>query len=136
MNQVTQVASLNPLLRKLPRMGKVTLMTMNYATDKPLIPVFHVGDRLAKARELAGITQTEFGDAIGASRATVSRWERGLGVKKSTILLYAMRTGVPSEWIETGEWCTPPDLNREPTDSGSGMLLHFVPRVSKVLVAA
>ena len=96
-------------------MRKLTHMTMMNPGVVPVIPTFEVFDRLVKARETAGLSQTEMGEEIGASRATVSRWERGLGIKKSTILLYSMRTGVPVEWIETGV-CTPRDLNPEPTD--------------------
>ncbi len=63
---------------------------------------------MAKARETTGLDQTQFGAEMGVSRGTVSRWERGLGVKKMTVLLYAMRTGVPEEWIEFG--VRPPGL--------------------------
>lgn len=99
-------------------MRKLAHMSMTINHTRAVIPEFHVGDRLGKARETAGLTQTEFGLEIGASRATVSRWESGKGIKKSTILLYSMRTQVPVEWLETG-MCTPPDLNREPTGYGS-----------------
>lgn len=83
-----------------------------------VIPEFSVGDRLRKARETLGLDQTEFAKEIGISRATISRYERGdFEPPRSALLLWQMRTGVPSEWITTG--CTPRDLNPEPTDSGS-----------------
>lgn len=73
-----------------------------------MIPTFHVGDRLAKARETTGLDQTAFGAEIGYSRGAISRWERGVGVKKATLLLYSMRTSVPMEWLEFG--VRPPGL--------------------------
>ena len=89
-------------------------MTLNFAFDATRIPEFSVGDRLRKARETAGMSQEEFADEVGISRRTIGRYEAGNESKRSIVLLYSMRTGVPTEWLETG--CTPPDLNREPTD--------------------
>ena len=88
---------------------------MNRATSEPVIPEFHVGDRLSKAREAAGLTQTELAEEFGSTRSTVSRWESGKGVKRAALLAYAMRTGVPVGWLETGKY-THRDLNPEPTD--------------------
>ena len=90
-------------------MRNVMHMTMNNALGSDNIPQFHVGDRLAKARETTGLSQTEFGETIGASRSTVARWESGKGVRKSTLLLYSMATRVPLEWLETG-FVHPPGL--------------------------
>lgn len=36
------------------------------------------GGRLRKARELAGLSQAEVADSIGAHRQTVYRWEQGI----------------------------------------------------------
>ena len=88
---------------------------MNYAVEGNRIPSFTIGDRLRKARESAGMSQEELAEDVGISRRSLVRYERDEMIKKSVILLYAMRTGVPVEWIETGE-CTPRDLNPEPTD--------------------
>src|SRR5690625_4929768 len=68
------------------------------------IPEFHIGDRLRKAREHAGIGPGQFADEIGVSRNTVTNYERG-HVKPRKIVLnaWAMRTGVPLHWIQTGE---------------------------------
>lgn len=91
---------------------------MSMLSDKGTrIPTFHIGDRLQKARATAGLSQGELAEALGVDRRTVSRWENGQSVKRSTVLLYAMRTGVDADWIETGY--TPRDLNPEPTDFGS-----------------
>lgn len=89
---------------------------------------FSQGDRLRKSLQLADITSQEMADYLEVSRNTVSRWindERE--PNRSFVRLWALRTGVPLEWIETGEVKdeTPspdgdgvssplPDLNRRP----------------------
>lgn len=94
---------------------------MSIASDSDArIPTFHIGDRLQKARTTIGLSQGELADQLGVNRATISRWENGKGVKKSTVLLYAMRTGVDADWLETGY--TPRDLNPEPTDSEAAII--------------
>ncbi|WP_419719556.1 helix-turn-helix domain-containing protein [Microbacterium oxydans] len=55
---------------------------------------------------------------IGVGSATVSRWERGIAEPSVTqFALWAAATQQPLDrMIEGLEWCTPSDLNREPTD--------------------
>lgn len=66
--------------------------------------------RLTVAREDAGYTQPGLAEAIGASRGTVSNYERGTVVpRRSTLILWAMATGVDLHWLETGEAPTPGD---------------------------
>ena len=82
------------------------------------IPEWSVSDRLRKAREDSGYSQATFAELSGLSRRTVSALETGEklpGTKEYN--LWQMTTGIPRVWLETG--CTPSDLNREPTDSGS-----------------
>lgn len=74
------------------------------------IPEWTMGDRLRKAREEAGYSQRDFADLIGVSRATVSNAEVGVGKKGPlpvTVRAWALATGVPVEWLETG--CVPSD---------------------------
>lgn len=93
-------------------------MSMNLAQGGLRIPEFTVGERMRKAREEAGLSQEEMATEIGIARRSIGRYEAGTAVKKSVLLLYAMRTQVPVEWLETGK-CTPRDLNPEPTGYGS-----------------
>ena len=73
--------------------------------------------RLATLRKLAGLTQTEMGKRVGASRATVHLWETGSREPSfSQVVRWANESGQPLEWLAAGVECTPPDLNREPTD--------------------
>lgn len=72
------------------------------------IPTWTRADRLRKAREVAGLDQTALGQHIGVSRGTVSNAERGtVEPRRSVIMAWAMATGVPLTWIETGEAPSP-----------------------------
>lgn len=67
------------------------------------IPEFTLGDRLRKARELTGLGVREFAAEIGVSHGTITNAESDRRtVRPITIKAYAMRTGVPVEWLETG----------------------------------
>lgn len=85
-------------------------------------PSFTLNDRLAKARTEAGITQERMGEQLGCSRRTIVRYEHGgVHVPRSVVLAYHVATQTDLAWLETGtaSWCTPRDLNPEPTDSGA-----------------
>ena len=64
-----------------------------------------VGERLATARKLAGIDQTTMGHLIGASRPTVSAWERDEREPSfSQVVRWAKETGQSLEWLAGGVW--------------------------------
>lgn len=64
---------------------------------------FTLGDRLAKALNIAGITSNEMGDYLGMSRTTISNYTNDrTDPKLQTLRLWALRTGVPLEWLRTG----------------------------------
>ena len=72
------------------------------------IPEWSIADRLRKARESAGLEQTELAAATSISRATISAAERGHRVpSRSNMRLWSMATGVPLAWLESG--MTPPE---------------------------
>ena len=66
-----------------------------------------LGDRLRKAREYAGISSTEMADLLDVDRTSISKWENGRtgkrGVSKLVLYRWSQVTGVPVEWLETGE---------------------------------
>ncbi len=73
------------------------------------IPEFTLGDRLRKARELTGLTVRQFAAEIGVSHGTITNAEGDRrGVRPITIKAYAMRSGVPVEWLQTGRTPTLP----------------------------
>jgi transcriptional regulator with XRE-family HTH domain len=78
-------------------------MSMNIDAGTELVPEWTQADRMRKAREIRGLSQTEFAEATGLSRRTVVRVESGEkvpGVKEFN--LWKMATGVSRAWLETG----------------------------------
>ena len=64
-----------------------------------------VADRLRKSREAAGLEQVELAERIEVSRQTVGNYEnRRVQPQKTTIMLWALVTGVPVQWLRTGVW--------------------------------
>lgn len=77
-----------------------------------LVPAFTAGDRLRKARELTGMDQSQFAEAIGVSRGSVSNYERSEAPPRPIVIrAWALATGVSEEWLSTGLGIvhTPPD---------------------------
>jgi transcriptional regulator with XRE-family HTH domain len=67
------------------------------------IPEWTLGDRLAKARRRARLTQDEMAAACLVSRQTVNTWENdGHVPARRKIVAWALRTGVDPVWIESG----------------------------------
>ena len=66
-----------------------------------LIPAWTLGDRLAKARQVAGLNISELAHALGISRNSVTNYERGHTTPNRAVLIaYSVETGVPLWWIE------------------------------------
>ena len=92
------------------------------------VPEWTMGDRLRKARMTTGLTAKDFAAEIGVSTKTALDAEGDRREpRRITLLAYAMRSGVPVEWLETGN-APPPDgprgvqytardSNPEPADS-------------------
>lgn len=89
--------------------------------------------RLRAAREQTGLGQMEFADRAGLSRAGVSNAERGESTpRRSTLKLWALASGVPVQWIETGTAPSPDgdgagelprlDSNQQPFDYPSSQV--------------
>lgn len=82
------------------------------------VPQWTMGDRLGKSLDYAKLTVGEMADYLGISRNTVGNYIAGrTRVPKPTLTLWAMRTGVPKEWIESGE--SPFDTGGGPDDGGA-----------------
>lgn len=81
-------------------------MTISYQPGT--IPQWTIADRLRKAREMTGMDQSQFAEHAGLSRQGVNAAERGQSTpRRSTLKLWALSTGVPLHWIETGETPSP-----------------------------
>lgn len=101
-------------LRKLVHWCNIDAMTVQTAGG---VPEFTICDRLRKARELTGLDQGPFAKEIGVSRGTVSTYEReeDAAFKPIVMQAWALRTGVPVEWLLTGM-----DSGNRPTPPGGG----------------
>lgn len=67
------------------------------------IPEWDLPDRMRKSLRASGVGVQEMADYLGVARNTVSTWVNGhIAPSKQTLRLWAMRTGVPLIWLETG----------------------------------
>lgn len=67
------------------------------------VPEFHIGDRLEKALGVAGVSHQAMAEYLGVSRNTIGNYiALRSPVSIGTLRLWAMRTGVPLEWLESG----------------------------------
>jgi transcriptional regulator with XRE-family HTH domain len=61
-----------------------------------------IGKRIKQARLQVGLQQFEVAKRCGVSRAAVSNWENGQGIRSQKLIEYARVVGVPAEWLITG----------------------------------
>ncbi len=82
---------------------------------------FDLADRMRKALRVADIGVAEMAEYLGVSRNSVGNWINGhKAPSRQTRMLWAMRTGVPLEWLEYGVLpddpsCPRQDSNLRPT---------------------
>lgn len=64
-----------------------------------------IGERIAAARELAGLNAAQLATLIGVSRSAVSLWESETTVtlKAENAFSIETETGISARWILTGE---------------------------------
>jgi transcriptional regulator with XRE-family HTH domain len=92
-------------------------------TDSPLdagvIPSWTLGDRLKKAREFAGLKQPLLASELGIARSSITNYETDRTTpSKAVIMAWALRCGVPYQWLRTG---------KIPTSAGKADLNHYSP---------
>lgn len=98
------------------------------------------GDRLSKARRLAGLEQADLAAHIGVSRALVSKWERDVTEPSaSQTVAWAARCNIDVLWLlglapTTTCFSAPPVWLLEPTEGQ--MVLPFGDRPRLVTVAS
>lgn len=68
------------------------------------IPPLTLGWRLQMSLDYAGISTQQMADELGVVRSTVSRWmhDNGAPPRDGFLRLWALRTGVPYEWLRDG----------------------------------
>jgi transcriptional regulator with XRE-family HTH domain len=75
---------------------------MSQTTDTVAIPEWTLRWRLHRSLAHAGVSIDEMATELGVTRQTVSRWLNEHGEPRSGFLkLWALRTGVPYEWLRT-----------------------------------
>lgn len=78
---------------------------------------FDEPDRIRKALRLSGLSVGEMAEYLGVKPETCSRYINGRAkIPLQTMRLWALRTGVPFEWLKTGK------IPR-PNGPGEGLLL-------------
>lgn len=88
------------------------------AQNEPAIPVWTLGDRLAKARVFADLDQRDMAVYLGMSKAVISVYERDVRPPKLPVLRdWALRCGVSLDWLLTGVGSPP---NAGAPNRGSG----------------
>lgn len=78
-----------------------------------------LGDRLAAAREAAGMTQAQLGQRLGVRPKTLRDWENDVSEPRANRLqMLAALLGVSLRWLLTGEGSdvSPPDEQAPPPD--------------------
>lgn len=76
----------------------------------PHLLEFNQNDRADKALKLSGVTGKEMAEYLGVTPSTVSRYINGKAAMPLQVTrLWALRTGVPFEWLETGKTPTGTD---------------------------
>ena len=90
---------------------------MSTTAEHPEVPQFDTADRLRKALRESGVGAQEMADYLGVNRNTVSNWINGHHPPRGAYLrLWALRTGVPFEWLEHGEVMTADSTPHATTD--------------------
>ena len=64
---------------------------------------FGLGDRMAKALDVARVNGLEMAEYLSVSRQTIGNYTSGrTRPNRATLRMWALKTGVPLAWLETG----------------------------------
>jgi len=73
---------------------------MTEATQPATVPPWTLGDRMRKAREFAGLHQTELAAEIGIGRSSLIKYEKNQAQPpRSVLIAWALRCAVDYEWL-------------------------------------
>lgn len=87
-------------------MGSMSLAEDTAPQPDPEPPRWTFGDRLAKARRIAGLTQAELALRLGVSRKTLVAWENDATEPQKPLTVTATvaeLAGVPQTWLIEGD---------------------------------
>lgn len=77
-------------------------MALTEQIDEPMVPMWTLGDRLAKARRHAGLTQEQMAQRLNVTASALSAWESDRNQPRELLAVatrWAEVTGVDSAWI-------------------------------------
>jgi transcriptional regulator with XRE-family HTH domain len=94
------------------------------------------GERIRLARKSAGLNQDEVATRMGLSRASISNWELGQGIKRGNLLSFARIANVSAEWLMTGEPNLAPKGERASDQDPSSALAIDVVQLEGLIAAA
>ena len=87
---------------------------------------FDQADRLRRALRISDVGVQEMARELGVERNTVSRYINGhTRAGRATLLVWAMKTGVPIEWLETGTVPMNGESPRQAVPGGGSTFLEF-----------
>lgn len=79
-------------------------MSTNHATSDRSRFAFDLADRMRRTLRVSGASAQEMADYLDVSRTSVSNWINGrVTPGRQTLRLWALATGFPYKWLETGE---------------------------------
>jgi transcriptional regulator with XRE-family HTH domain len=88
-------------------------------------PIWTLGDRIWKARKDAGLEQADLAEAVGVSRAQISKWERDQSEPRvSELQRVAAACRVPFRWLSSSAYN--PDMEVLHGEPGEQMELSFL----------
>ncbi len=94
------------------------------------------GERIRLARKRAGLNQDQVATRMGLSRASVSNWELGQGIKRGNLLSFAEVAGVSAEWLMTGEPHLAPKGEKASNQASASALAIDVVQLERLIAAA
>lgn len=78
---------------------------------------FGLGDRMAKALDVARVNGLEMAEYLSVSRQTIGNYTSGrTRPNRATLRMWALKTGVPLAWLETGYLPDSPSPKLSPSD--------------------
>lgn len=94
----------------------------------PMVPEWTLADRMRKSLEAAGLGVQEMADELGVTRGAVGKWINGhVTPRRPVLMAWALRTGVPLEWLETGDADDKASGRAVPTDAPARPLGSWAP---------
>lgn len=95
------------------------------------------GDRLAAAREQAGLTVADISKRLGVKKSTMTAWEDDLNEPRANKLqMLSGILGVSMRWLLTGEGSAEEALNQNPVDFETASLLNEIRDIRVQMLAA